>query len=550
MQIVKQALYENLFLLNEADVDCLIDYKMKDFDPAESICYSSFLNMICQTTSIEDLLQLQICGIGRLFEKKDMISLYLNPKIIYHRDNLLHYIGRIISNKINGKNKITGKEIISNPNILKYGEVLLLINNKINFLGYHNFEREIIKSFPYHVPKSFFWFYKHRIIRYSYIYEQVIPNMEKNKKALLESGIKLIEKKYSVKFNDYVATIKALFIWFLGAKETRLNSPQFDMKNIRTFYIDKSKFEDTGVIPTLDALSKDIEGFYEEFNRPRRDNIDNDVYRYLQGIFDYPVFKCSDTEFCIIDFKFLIEGICSGLMWKIDSVLKNNNKGNQSIQNIRGQYGYLLENYFVFLMKKIFPGVQLTNNQNSKPDAVLEIDANGENYNIIFEFTAKFYRISSLYNKSSKNFSDDLDRVLFSKERADKGKFINLNKYTTNYQKQNKTVIPILVTESWLGDYDLLNRIDNFLDKKIQEHNLGNLLTSKPFILSLDDLETFWAISSEGNSGKEFVEFLKIWQKAQKGKYRYNFASFVSEGKRLNNREYLDFFKTSNLAKS
>ena len=549
MQIVKQALYENLFLLNEADVDCLIDYKMKDFDPVESICYSSFLNMICQTTSIEDLLQLQICGIGRLFEKKYMINLYLNPKIIYHRDNLLHYICRIISNKINGNNKITGKEIISNPNISKYGEVFLLINNKINFLNYQHFEREIIKSLPYHVPKAFFWFYKHRIIRYSYIYEQVLPGMEKNKKALLESGIELIEKKYGVKFNDYVATIKGLFIWFLGARETRLNSPQFDMKNIGTFYIDKSKFEDTVVIPTLEALSKDIEGYYEEFNRPRRDNIDNDVYRYLQGIFDYPVFKSSDTEFCIIDFKFLIEGICSGLMWKIDSVLKNNKKGNQSIQNIRGQYGYLLENYFVFLMKKIFPGVQLTNNQNSKPDAILEIDANGENYNIIFEFTAKFYRISSLYNKSSKNFSDDLDRVLFSKKRADKGKFINLNKYTNDYQKQNKIVIPILVTESWLGDYDLLNRIDNFLDKKIKEHNLNNLLTSKPFILSLDDLETFWAISTEGNSGKEFVEFLKIWHKAQKGKYLYNFASFISEGKIANNKEYRNFFKVSNLSK-
>ena len=102
MQLVSQALYENCFLLNEADVDCLINYKIKDFDPVESICYSSFLNMICQTTSIDDLLNLQIYGIGRVFKKKHMGNLYLNPKIIYHRDNLLHYIGRIISRKIDG----------------------------------------------------------------------------------------------------------------------------------------------------------------------------------------------------------------------------------------------------------------------------------------------------------------------------------------------------------------------------------------------------------------------------------------------------------------
>ncbi len=89
-KLVAFASYENLFLLTETDVDCLIDHKIKDYEPVESISYSSFLNMICQTTSIENLLQLQISGKGRLFEKKDMVRLYLEPRIIYHRDNLLH----------------------------------------------------------------------------------------------------------------------------------------------------------------------------------------------------------------------------------------------------------------------------------------------------------------------------------------------------------------------------------------------------------------------------------------------------------------------------
>lgn len=542
MQLVRQALYENLFLLDEADVDCLIDYKIKDFDPEESIRYSSFLNMICQTTPIDELLQIQICGIDRLFEKKDMLQLYLNPKIIYHRDNLLHYICRAISKKINGK------DISSNPNIFKYGKVLLLINNKINIL-YHNqnFEREIIKSFPFYTPKMLFWFYKHRIIRYSYIYEKLLPDIKQNQKDQLLSGIGLIKEKYSIELKDYINTFKDLFIWFLGAKVCGLNSSQFDMRNIKTFYINGNIFKDTKVIQTVEALSKDINGFYEEFNSERRDEIDNDVFYYFQRIFDYPIFK-SGNEFCIIDLKFLIEGICSGLLWKIDSILKNNNKTNYSIQKIKGQYGCLLEKYFVFLMEKIFPEVQLTYNQNGKPDAVLEIDVNGESYIIIFEFTTKFYKISSLYNKSLENFIDDLNRVLFSVIKNDKGKFINLDEYTTNYQKQNKIVIPILVTESWLGDYDLLNRIDNFLDKKIKEHNLNSLSISKPLILSLDDLETFWAISTEGNGGKEFIDLLEIWKKEQKEKYLYNFASFVLDGRTRNNKKYLDFFNTSNLA--
>jgi hypothetical protein len=71
----------------------------------------------------------------------------------------------------------------------------------------------------------------------------------------------------------------------------------------------------------------------------------------------------------------------------------------------------------------------------------------------------------------------------------------------------------------------------------------------KPIILSLDDLETFWAISIRGEEKKEFILLFKMWEKVQKGKYLHSFASFVSEEKRLNNEEYLDFFKTSNLAK-
>lgn len=212
------------------------------------------------------------------------------------------------------------------------------------------------------------------------------------------------------------------------------------------------------------------------------------------------------------------------------------------------QYGYLLEKYFVFLIENIFPGIKLTYTGNGEPDAILEAKVNGEIYLIIFEFTTKFYKISSLYNRESKNFIDDLDRILFSDKRNDKGKFINLNKYIVNYKKQSKTLIPILVTESWFGDYDLLNRIDNILDMKIQEHNLSDLKMFKPFILSLDDLETYWATSIKGEEVKGFIELLKRWEKAQKGKYLYNFASFVSEGRKLNNKEYLEFFKTSKLA--
>ncbi len=177
----------------------------------------------------------------------------------------------------------------------------------------------------------------------------------------------------------------------------------------------------------------------------------------------------------------------------------------------------------------------------------MTVNVDDKKYIIIFEFTTKPYRISSLYNKTSKNFVEDLNRILFSDESSDKGKLLNLDKYVSDYKEDGCIIIPILVTESWIGDYDLLNKIDSILSKNLQEHKLSNLLMFEPIILSLDDLETFWAVSTEGKESREFIELLKTWEKVQKGQYWYNFASFVSEDKRATNKKYLDFFGTSNL---
>lgn len=550
IQIITYALYENLFLLNEEDIDYLIDNKIKDFKPIESICYSSFLNMICQTISTEDLLELQICGKGRLFKREDMIEIYLNPKIIYHRDNLLHYISRIILHKVNGRCKITGKAVESNKNIQIYGQILLLINNKLNFLDYQYFEREIIKTFPYHIPNALFWFYKHRIIRYLYIYNKILPSIPDNKKELLTKGIQLIENTYGVKFNSYIDVVKKLFFWFLGAKAIGINFPKFNYNDVETFYIVSENFKDApSFINTIEALSNDLSGFYKEFDKKRKDEIDNSVFYYFQRFFDHPIFKINNNRFCIIDFKFLIEGICGGLIWKIGSIIENSNRRNHFIQDLRGQYGYLLEKYFSSLMNKIFLDPQLTCDQKGKPDCILECDIKGEHYIIIIEFTTKYYRISSLYNRSFCNFIEDLNRILFSNVRDDMGKFINLNKYIDNYSNQNKRIIPVLLTENWLGDFDLLDRIGNTLSCGISDSDLNNLKVYKPIILNLDDIETFWGISTKGKEKEEFITLLEAWEKEHKGKYWYNFANFISTKGRINNKGYSDFFNISNLVK-
>ena len=54
-----------------------------------------------------------------------------------------------------------------------------------------------------------------------------------------------------------------------------------------------------------------------------------------------------------------------------------------------------------------------------------------------------------------------------------------------------KVIIPILVTENYVGDYDLLDRFNNFLSDNIASKKLNNLKRNKPLIINLDDLENF-----------------------------------------------------------
>ena len=245
--------------------------------------------------------------------------------------------------------------------------------------------------------------------------------------------------------------------------------------------------------------------------------------------------------------KFLIEGLCSGLLWRINDIASS----NDGLQGLKGYYGQLIEKYFVFLLEQIFGHTKISKAAGSGPDSIVETD----DYLIIFEFTTEYYRFSSLYNASTNSFVEDLHRLLFNqgesdpcgRRKKDKGKFLKLNGYLNSTGKQGKTVIPILVTENYLGDYDLLNQFDNFLDKKIQKYGLTNILKHKPLILCLDDLEIFWALSNEDKAIQELETRLQTWEKSDKGKFLYNFSYFISSHSDaiIKNKSYTNFFDYS-----
>lgn len=559
-EVIVFANYEEL-ILNKKQIEELLKYKIQQFDAIEQISYCSFLNMICQTTYMEELLNIQYREFRGLPTIRKIIS---GKQIIFHRDTLMFYISQIIANNVNGNSNITGHNDFYKTEYVDFGRCLLMSNSIINELKQEFFEREFIKSIPYHLPNTLYWYYYHRIIRYSYIYSHLLEALSEGRKDKLKRGINIIEERYNLKLNDLFDTVKKCFNWFLGLRENyRIrnlkpseNIHMFDYNNIHSFYIQRNNFigSDT-FIKVIDLFSKDFEGFRDRFiaEQSQRDIIDNDVYKYIRCFYDYPVYKINQNSYCIIDFKFLMERICTGLTWLIKSALETDNTYEDSlIKRIREQNGYLLELYFSELMKKIFgENVEITSEIKNSADATIETIFNGVKTFVLFEFTTKPYRIASLYNKSQKSFIDDIDRLLFKDHKKDMGKFVNMNKYISIIEGQcsdNKIIIPVIVTESPIGDYDLINRYGGYLDKTIQDRGLDYLLKWKPIILTLEDIEFFWGLTEQENITQEFIRMLLEWQNyPQKGKYWYYFGNFANREKFIVNNEYLKIFNKKNL---
>ena len=242
------------------------------------------------------------------------------------------------------------------------------------------------------------------------------------------------------------------------------------IRNIKTFYINKDNFNES-FINLIDHLSIDIEKMKQKFLTDKRRYEIEGFYKYIQNLFDNPIFKIDDNNYCIIDLKFLFDGVCSGFLWHLNRISPT------KFEQIKDQYGQLLEEYFIFLLKEIFKNksISSTNKDEGKPDAFLHYN----DYILIFKFTTEYYRFASLYNTEKQDFLDDLYKILFNegkndprgRGKKDKGKFLKLNTYIEEQKDEGKKIIPVLVTENYLGDYDLINEFDEFIDKEISKKN-------------------------------------------------------------------------------
>ncbi|MFZ2522881.1 MAG: hypothetical protein WAW92_00675 [Minisyncoccia bacterium] len=551
------------------DLEAQIEHLLHDMNPIELVQFTSFLNMICQTGTTE---MTMVRGISFLEETKIVPKgTGFSNKIVFHRESILNLIGQILTKKISGIQQLTGPG--HEVNQKKYCEAILFNNDLIN-IEVNNSEassKEVflrdhfIREWPhYYLSDIARVVYSHRLTRYRYCYEKLLPTLEVADKSMIEKGIKAFEDKSGVSLKDYMAVVNGLFAWYFEIPFQNIKNPPssdkpklgFDFKNISSFYIDAKLFEkDPSFNKTIETLSKNLDTLRqltkEEATRSRDRMVGYN--KNIRVFFDNPIFKIADGYYCVIDLKFLLENVCGGLLWRV--------KSEDNLQDFKSSYGRLLEEYFKFLIQNIFKEAKITFGGLTGADAIVE----QEDKIFVVEFTTEYYRLSSLYNPTSQDFIADAYRILFNTGRTDlrargkndRGKLVKLNDYVEKSQNEGKTVIPVLVTENLLGNRDFLNAFDNFYDKEIVDKKLTYLQKSLPLFLCLDDLETFWGLFDPKDAVKGFAGFAEYWIPLDKGPQFHNASSGICryvEKERggeaiINNYDFADFFSPKNLFK-
>ncbi len=534
-----------------------IDSLIKDFDLNEIIGFSSFLNMIIQTRN---------AGETFILGKKELnfANIKINREgILFYRDNILYLIFRKLSIENNGTTKLTGEK--RNKQAEKYYKALLLSSNAIHN---ENLLKDIfLRNYPYfYLPDIVNFIYSNRIRRYYYIFNELL-NIKKYKNIIKYLNIFL--EKYNCSLEDYFKNIKKIIFWFLRYPLERAknkNLPDiygFNEKNLSQFYIKKENFSgDLKFINFFEKIAINQNKFLLETKEEKPDKIIG-FYKNFRIFFDYPVFKFKKGIFCILDLRFLMDGMSNSFYWRLNSLYNKSNPNNNG--GLKSEYGKLLEDYFIFLVKKIFKNITEKNNIEGEPDAILEID----NYLFIFEFTTEYYKISSLYNENINHIKKDIKKILFNKKidyketkKKDEGKFIKLERYIKKYKNKdnykNKKIIPILITENYLGDCSLIEEMGFSICSEIEKNNLDNLKINKPLIINLDDLENFWQYNkNQETSDSEFLEIVLNWNNERnKGKFHFNFSYFISDLKENKgemygkaNKDFLEFFDWDNYCK-
>lgn len=279
--------------------------------------------------------------------------------------------------------------------------------------------------------------------------------------------------------------------------------------------------------------------------------------------YDNPVFILDNGTIIFLNITSLIENLTRSVKFLLKDHLSKNLPPKTIYANYWGnKYGKIVEKYFHRLMYKIFyTEYKSLGGEKKEEEGWLMVDNDEEKVLILFEFTTEKFTRDSLWN--SIKLEKLIDRLLLKDK---KGKLFNLANYVKSEgdKYKNIRVVPILVTEFYIGNFFLLEELtNNMLTRKINEyHELYPLRSNPVILLSLDDMETFWGLISPTDNGKtrakKFLNFLIQWNNIIEKQQRvplnlnglldtlhtYSFCNFILAQKEKEvNLEPQNFFK-------
>jgi len=526
---------------SERRIKAEIFQRIKDFDPIEGISFCSFLNMIAQTQDTETLIKKS---------NKELLEARVTRRavkgILFNRYSLL-YLMNLFSNLAFSKTEqITGHPSDEYRFPKKFYEALLLANDlytdEEKKSGNHTsslLRTTFLREWPYYyMPLIVEELAKNRIIRYQYVFTDLIAKLPQDRASALVQAVSELEILHNISLKNFFKGLEKLFFWFMRVPNANQRIPSgplqkfgFKPDDISSFYIQKAQFdEDENFLKCLQSLA--VTGWASAIN-----DIQNiSFYDGIKPIFDNPIFQGATDVYCIADLGFVIDKIGGGFLWRL--MPKDQAKRDKCLR----QRGYLLEGYFNELVRRIFPEAVITGDQINQPDAVVETDG----YILIFEFTTERIDTATLYSSDITKLEASIQKCLFETGSGKPGKFKKLNDYVESYLLRGKTIIPILITESRFGDFDLLDPIGGWLTKAIKQNALKNLEKFKPIIMDLDDLEAYWGMSQADSSSTNFSEALLEWNAlGNKGPFHFTLMNYLQGqfAQRSTNINWSSFFR-------
>ncbi|HHT9720363.1 TPA: hypothetical protein ACT9GI_002949, partial [Legionella pneumophila] len=288
---------------------------------------------------------------------------------------------------------------------------------------------------------------------------------------------------------------------------------KFNETDSSSFYYNKNSF----LKKAREALTLDKSQLYKLNNQY------NNLYAMPVELVNKPIFEANNNNFFVLDLKSLIDSNLA-----ITERLKRfSGKSHREFKEC--YYSKIAEKLFCFLIRKIFPEqATISADQDGMPDAyILE----GKSL-ILFEFTTRepgFYR---LHTGTIEEFFSEYKKFLIKTKGQSSnrgGKLYQISKHIEKLKQGKNEIYPILLTDNYIGDFDLLNNYESFLSEEIQSNSDLHILNDYPLIiLCIDDLFIIWRYLEKSNRFYDLVDLLKSWANTNKGDYHYHFSRFVA----------------------